>query len=120
MKNPNGGRPLTEYALTIDSAKEISMMEGNEKGKQARRYFINCEQRLKDISSPSYQISDPIKRAERWIEEEKVRQQLALENKMMKPKADYFDALVDRNMLTNLRDTANKSIYRKTNSSHCS
>lgn len=31
MKNPNGGRPLTEYALTIDSAKEISMMEGNEK-----------------------------------------------------------------------------------------
>lgn len=106
MKNPNGGRPLTEYALTIDSAKEISMMEGNEKGKQTRRYFINCEQRLKDISSPSYQISDPIKRAERWIEEEKVRQQLALENKMMKPKADYFDALVDRNMLTNLRDTA--------------
>ena len=105
-KNPNGGRPLIEYALTIDSAKEISMMEGNEKGKQARRYFIACEQRLKELSSPSYMIPDPIKRAEKWIEEEKVRQQLALDNKLMKPKADYFDALVDRNMLTNLRDTA--------------
>lgn len=58
------------------------------------------------LSLPSYQISDPIKRAEKWIEEEKVRQQLALDNKIMKPKADYFDALVDRNMLTNLRDTA--------------
>ena len=31
MKNPNGGRPLTEYALSIDCAKEISMVEGNEK-----------------------------------------------------------------------------------------
>ena len=32
------------------------------------------------LSLPSYQIPDPIKRAEKWIEEEKVRQQLASEN----------------------------------------
>lgn len=31
---------------------------------------------------------------------------LALENKSMKPKAEYFDNLVDRNLLTNIRDTA--------------
>lgn len=43
IKNPKGGRPLTEYALTVDAAKELSMVEGNEKGKQARRYFIECE-----------------------------------------------------------------------------
>lgn len=35
-----------EYALTIDAAKELSMVEGNEKGKQARRYFIECEKQL--------------------------------------------------------------------------
>ena len=33
-------------------------------------------------------------------------ERLAIENKGMKPKADYFDALVDRNLLTNFRDTA--------------
>lgn len=33
IENPSGGRPLTEYALTIDCAKELSMVEGNEKGK---------------------------------------------------------------------------------------
>ena len=103
----NGGYSTrTEYALTVEAAKELSMVEGNEKGKQARKYFIACEEKLKEIASPSYMISDPIKRAEKWIEEEKERQRLALDNKIMKPKADYFDNLIDRNLLTNLRDTA--------------
>lgn len=106
MENSKGGRPLIEYALSIDMAKELSMVEGNEKGKEARRYFIACEKRLNPLSTPSYQISDPIKRAEAWIEEEKKRQQLALENGMLKPKAEYFDHLVERKLLTNIRDTA--------------
>ena len=33
-------------------------------------------------------------------------QKLIIENKSMKPKAEYFDALVDTNLLTNFRDTA--------------
>lgn len=42
--NSKGGRStLTDYALTIDTAKEISMIQRNEKGRQARRYFIECE-----------------------------------------------------------------------------
>lgn len=48
MENPQGGRPQIEYALTIDAAKELSMVEGNEKGKQARRYFIACERIAKN------------------------------------------------------------------------
>ena len=41
-------RPQTtkEYFLSIDMAKELSMVERNEKGKQARRYFIECEKRM--------------------------------------------------------------------------
>lgn len=69
-ENSKGGRPKKEYALTLDAAKELSMVEGNEKGKQARKYFIACEKKLKG-ENPSYLIADPIKRAEAWIQEEK-------------------------------------------------
>lgn len=80
-ENPQGGRPLIEYALSVDMAKEISMVEGTERGKQARQYFIQCEKQLAQASLPSYQLSDPIERAQKWIQEEQHRQQLALEVK---------------------------------------
>ncbi|CDO46374.1 antA/AntB antirepressor family protein [Bartonella henselae] len=41
---------MTEYYLTLDMAKELSMVERNEKGRQARRYFIECEKKLKSQS----------------------------------------------------------------------
>lgn len=54
MNNPSGGRPQKEYALSINMAKELSMVEGNEKGKQARRYFIACEKKAqKKLESQS-------------------------------------------------------------------
>lgn len=35
-ENPWGGRPSTEYHLSLDMAKELSMVERNEKGKHRR------------------------------------------------------------------------------------
>ena len=107
MKNLEGGRPQIEYALTIDAAKELSMVEGNERGKQARKYFIACEQKLKELQPKQYQLPQTYLEAlKALVVAEEEKQQLALENKVMKPKAEYFDNLVDRNLLTNIRDTA--------------
>lgn len=44
--NPQGGRPTIEYAISVDMAKELSMVEKNDKGKQARRYFIAIEKQV--------------------------------------------------------------------------
>ena len=47
LKTPEAGRPMKEYYLTINCAKEIAMVEGSNKGKQARQYFLECERKLK-------------------------------------------------------------------------
>lgn len=44
-----GGREL-DYALTLDMAKELSMVERNAKGKAARQYFIEAEKRLREVA----------------------------------------------------------------------
>ena len=40
------GRPLHQYFLTLDMAKELCMVERSPRGRQARQYFIACEQAL--------------------------------------------------------------------------
>ena len=45
--HPQNKQSTADYALTLDCAKEISMLQRTEKGKQARQYFIACEKQLK-------------------------------------------------------------------------
>lgn len=39
-ENPLGGRPEIEYHISVDMAKQLTMVEDNDKGTQARHYFI--------------------------------------------------------------------------------
>ena len=47
-EKPQGGRPQIDYALSISCAKEISMLQRNDKGKQARQYFIEAENKYRE------------------------------------------------------------------------
>ena len=49
-----GRRPRKEYFVTLDMAKELCMVENNDKGKEARRYFIKCEKELQAIKFETY------------------------------------------------------------------
>ena len=51
LKNPV--TTVIDHAISIDMAKEISMIQRTEKGKAARQYFINCEKKLKEVKKPS-------------------------------------------------------------------
>lgn len=58
---PGGVQEVVDYQITIDVAKEIAMIQRNEKGKQARRYFLEIEKRWNSpehIMSRALQISE--------------------------------------------------------------
>ena len=91
-------REQTDYIITTDMAKELCMVENNEQGRKYRKYFIECEKKLKQLQTPSYMIDDPIERAMAWIEEQKQKkllqqqnqeQQLLLEEQQ--PKVEFYD-----------------------------
>ena len=43
-----------EYCVTLDMAKELAMVERSDKGKLARKYFIECEKALKQVAPRTY------------------------------------------------------------------
>lgn len=54
LAKSTGGRPATEYHLTIDMAKELAMVENNDQGRQVRRYFIAMEREARESRGVSY------------------------------------------------------------------
>ena len=48
-----------EYIITLNMAKEISMIQRSEKGKQARKYFIQCEKKLREVVQDPYKALSP-------------------------------------------------------------
>lgn len=104
LSESTGGRPAQDAQLTIDMAKELCMIQRSEKGRQARQYFIQLE---KDWNSPEKVMARALQIADRQIKALKVENSaLTVENQILQPKADYFDQLVDRNLLTGFRETA--------------
>ena len=54
LKNPV--TTVIDHAISIDMAKEISMIQRTEKGKQARLYFIECEKIAKNMDNVDFEI----------------------------------------------------------------
>ena len=104
MSKSSGGRPSTDHSLTIPMAKEICMLQRSEKGKLFRQYFIQVEEAW---NTPEMVMSRAIRMAEQNIKRLQAENaQLTVDCQIMQPKADYFDELVDRKLLTSFRDTA--------------
>lgn len=77
-------REVDDYQLTIDTAKQIAMLQRNEKGTQARKYFIQVENAW---NSPERVMARALEIAHKTIAT------LEIENKEMKPKALFADAV---------------------------
>lgn len=82
---PNGGKkPIQDYALTIDMAKQLSMMSHTDQGKKYRKYFIGLERKWNDPQ-------EIVKRGYAILQNENI--QLKVENEELRPKALFSDAV---------------------------
>ena len=97
LEESTGGRPSVDHILKLDMAKEIAMIQRSEKGKQARKYFLDVE---KKWNSPEMIMKRALEIASKQVEN------LMLENKQkeqiigeLKPKADYTDLILKNKSL---------------------
>lgn len=91
--NITGVKVIQDHLMTIAMAKEISMLQRNEKGKLARQYFIKCEEAW---NSPEMILARANQIQAKMIEDSTKKIQL-LETKIeeMQPKADFYDDVAD-------------------------
>ena len=90
VKRETGGSLRKEYALTIDMAKELCMIENNEQGKKARVYFIQMEKLARQ-----HQISLPTRKelAQMVIDAENKVEALSAHIKETSPLVRYAEAV---------------------------
>jgi len=86
---------MTDHILTLDMGKEVSMLQRNEKGRQARQYFIDCEKRAKESPAPQWQIPQTYAEALRELADTADRAAAAeLQVARDAPKVAYHDDFV--------------------------
>lgn len=91
--NTLANQELTDYALSLDCAKEISMLQRNERGKQARLYFIEVDKRFRQ--GVQSQLPQTFAQALRLAAEQS--EQLEAQKQLIAtqaPKALFADAVV--------------------------
>lgn len=90
-----GGRPSIEYAISINMAKELAMLERNAKGKQARLYFIECEKVAKEaIAYGGFKVPKTMLEAlQLAVQELEKNNAMKKQLEMNAPKVEFADAV---------------------------
>lgn len=86
-------REVEDYDLSVDMAKQICMLQRTEKGKQIRQYLLDLE---KAWNTPEQVMARALEIAHKTIDKIKNENALLIEdNRRMKPKEEFFDAVAD-------------------------
>ena len=93
LVNNGANREIDDHILKLDMAKEIAMLQRNEKGKQIRKYFIEVE---KEFNSPSKVMARGLLIADKTIKEQnKHIQNLEYKIEQDKNKVEFYDDVID-------------------------
>lgn len=99
LSESTGGRPSTDHAMTLNMAKEVSMIQRTDRGKQARQYFIEAEKKLRTQPQPNpyadqipKTYADALRAHAQAIEARDAMESYARE---LEPKADAYTRFID-------------------------
>lgn len=91
MSESTGGRPATDYQITVDMAKQICMIQRTDKGKQYREYFLSLERAW---NTPEQVMARALRVADKELHRLKEdNAALLAETERMKPKEIFADAV---------------------------
>lgn len=99
-----GGHNAREYHISLDMAKELSMVERNEKGKQARQYFIEMERRAK--AGPVALLTGPQLMAAALIEADATMRAQAIQIEAMRDDVEALDRIAKADGSLNITEAA--------------
>jgi phage anti-repressor protein len=93
-RESGGGTTRIEYLLTLETAREIAMVESNEKGRMIRKYFIECERRLRTSGSAvNAEVTEKLRQQEKYlaIMDRNARSRQA---QVLKSAAEFFKSIL--------------------------
>lgn len=101
-----GGQNKTDYFISLDMAKELSMVENNERGRQARKYFVDCEKKLKEMQPRLPNFNDPVAAARAWADAEEGRLLAIQQVEEQAPKVEHYDAVLNTSSTKSIGEVA--------------